>query len=212
MNKKPLLFASLATSMLICSAGITTAHADIYTYTDADGVLHISNVRQNKLYKLYMRSAVSRPQNPAAGAAPARGYGTPNAARRAQFEQMIEDAARTYMVDKALVHAVITAESGYNPNAVSRKGATGLMQLMPATARRYGATNLFDPWENIQAGTRYLKDLLRMFNNDTRLAVAAYNAGENAVVRYGYAVPPYAETASYVPKVLHFYERYRSSM
>jgi soluble lytic murein transglycosylase-like protein len=113
-------------------------------------------------------------------------------------------------VDAALIHAVISAESAYNPLARSTKGARGLMQLIPETGARYGATNLLDPKQNIDAGTRYLKDLMAMFGNDLKLAIAAYNAGEGAVQRYG-AIPPYAETRSYVPKVLAYYKRYRDA-
>src|SRR6185295_10750786 len=104
-----------------------------------------------------------------------------------------------------LVHAVIRAESGYNTNAVSSKGAIGLMQLIPATAQRYGVQDSYDPTQNIQGGTRYLRDLMKMFNGNLELAIAGYNAGENAVIRAGNRVPPYPETLAYVPKVLGFY-------
>ncbi|HEY2630563.1 MAG TPA: lytic transglycosylase domain-containing protein, partial [Usitatibacter sp.] len=110
--------------------------------------------------------------------------------------------------DAMLVHAVISAESNYNPKAVSRTGAQGLMQLMPETARRYGVQNSMDPIENIHAGTKYLRDLLAMFKGRMDLAVAAYNAGENAVIRNG-GIPPYAETRNYVPKVLGFYRNFQ---
>jgi soluble lytic murein transglycosylase-like protein len=105
---------------------------------------------------------------------------------------------------------VISAESGYNPNAVSRRGASGLMQLMPDTARRYGVRNVFDPVENVRGGVKYLKDLLAMFNGNLELAVAGYNAGENAVIRAGNRIPPYAETAAYVPKVIDYYHKFRA--
>jgi soluble lytic murein transglycosylase-like protein len=105
---------------------------------------------------------------------------------------------------------VITAESGYNPAALSKAGARGLMQLMPGTAKRYGVQNIHDPMENINGGVRYLRDLLTLFNGNLELAVAAYNAGENAVIRYGHKVPPYAETVHYVPKVLGFYRKFQS--
>jgi soluble lytic murein transglycosylase-like protein len=105
---------------------------------------------------------------------------------------------------------VITAESGYNPGAVSRAGARGIMQLMPDTARRFGVQNILDPAQNIQGGVKYLRELLTLFNGDKELAVAAYNAGENAVIRSGNRIPPYAETASYVPKVLDFYRKFQS--
>jgi soluble lytic murein transglycosylase-like protein len=114
-------------------------------------------------------------------------------------------------VDVALVHAVISAESGYNPVAVSRAGARGLMQLMPETAKRYGVNNIHDPVENVTGGVRYLRDLLMMFNGNMELAIAAYNAGENAVIRAGNRIPPYAETVQYVPKVIGFYRKFQSS-
>lgn len=206
-------FAASLAILAAWSLAPSPARADIYTYRDANGVLHISNIRSNPRYKLYMRTPAARPQlaSAAPGAHPAA-LALPSAARRARYAQMIQDASLTYQLDPALLHAVISAESGYNPNAVSPKGAVGLMQLMPATARRYGVVNVFDPWQNIQAGARYLKDLLLMFNNDTRLAVAAYNAGEGAVLKYGYHIPPYLETVNYVPKVMRFYERYRTKM
>jgi soluble lytic murein transglycosylase-like protein len=103
---------------------------------------------------------------------------------------------------------VITVESGYNPSAVSRAGAVGLMQLMPETAKRYNVTNRHDPEQNIHAGAQYLSDLLRMFDNNLQLAIAAYNAGEQAVMKYGNRIPPYRETLAYVPKVMSFYKRY----
>jgi soluble lytic murein transglycosylase-like protein len=127
-----------------------------------------------------------------------------------RYSPIIDNAARAYGVEKALVHAVISAESGYNPYAMSRTGALGLMQLMPETAKRYGVKNILDPIENINGGVRYLKDLLVLFNGSIELAVAAYNAGENAVIRFGNKIPPYAETAQYVPKVLAFYRRFQT--
>jgi soluble lytic murein transglycosylase-like protein len=126
-----------------------------------------------------------------------------------RYSAIVESAARANGVDSALVHAVITAESGYNPSAVSRTGARGLMQLMPATAERYGVQNIMDPTENIVAGVKYLRDLLAVFQGNLELTVAAYNAGENAVIRYGNKVPPYAETMGYVPKVLAFYRKFQ---
>ncbi|MEE9552534.1 MAG: lytic transglycosylase domain-containing protein, partial [Gammaproteobacteria bacterium] len=109
-------------------------------------------------------------------------------------------------------HAVITAESAYDPRAVSRAGAVGLMQLMPATAKRYGVKNRLNPRENIYGGTRYLRDLLIMFDNNLLLALAAYNAGENAVKNHGNRIPPYKETQTYVRKVINYYKKYRKTM
>jgi soluble lytic murein transglycosylase-like protein len=98
-------------------------------------------------------------------------------------------------------------ESGFNPHAVSKKGAVGLMQLLPATARRYGVQNMNDPEQNIRAGAHYLRDLLARFDSNLELALAAYNAGEEAVERYGRHVPPFRETMSYVPSVMKVYQR-----
>ena len=121
---------------------------------------------------------------------------------------MIKSAAEASGVEDKLLHAVITAESNYNPRAVSPKGAKGLMQLMPATARQYGVSNVFDPAQNIQGGARYLAYLKTLFNGDLALTVAAYNAGENAVIGHGRKVPPFRETTAYVSKVLALYKRY----
>lgn len=126
---------------------------------------------------------------------------------KGRFSSMIADAAYKNNVDARLVHAVIQTESAYNPSAVSRAGAVGLMQLMPDTARRYGVLNRNDPVQNVNGGTRYLKDLLDMFNYNLRLAVAAYNAGEGAVMKYNNSIPPYPETQNYVRQVLARYNQ-----
>lgn len=126
-------------------------------------------------------------------------------ANKKKYSALIAQAARKYNVDERLVHAVILAESAYNSNARSPVGAGGLMQLMPATARRFGVTDRYDPRQSIDGGTHYLKILLKMFNS-TRLAVAAYNAGEGAVLKYNRTVPPYRETRNYVKKVLAYYQ------
>jgi len=183
------------------------ARADIFSFKDEKGVVHFTNLPDDKRYKLVRREA----NNPAP--ATTVGFGAPvfmpSAADIARYTPIIEAAARAHGVDSALVHAVISAESGYNQKAVSRTGARGLMQLMPATAERYGVQNIMDPRENIVAGVKYLRDLLQMFQGNMELAVAAYNAGENAVIRYGNKVPPYAETMGYVPKVLAFYRKFQ---
>ena len=128
--------------------------------------------------------------------------------RRMQYANVIERAAYKHGLDPALLHAVIHAESSYNSGAVSNKGAMGLMQLMPGTAARYGVRDPYNPEDNIFGGARYLRDLLGMFKSDVRLAVAAYNAGEHNVMKYGYQVPPFQETRNYVHKVLDYYYRY----
>ncbi len=127
-----------------------------------------------------------------------------------QLSPTIERMANRHNLPSDLVHAVIMVESAYNPQAKSKAGAQGLMQLMPATARRFGVSDPYNPTENIAAGTEYLKHLLNLFENDLSLALAAYNAGENAVKKYNNQIPPYKETQRYVKKVLHHYRKYRN--
>ena len=188
------------------SAGI--AHADIFRYVDADGTVHFTNVPNDSRYKVYLKEKKRPDPVTDTLASEIRHYDPKD---RARYAKHIQDAARINKLEPALIHAVISAESGYNPFARSAKGAAGLMQLMPATAKRYGVTNRLDPAQNIQGGARYLRDLVRMFNNDLHLAVAAYNAGENAVVKYGNRIPPYSETMTYVPRVMTYYKKYRTS-
>lgn len=138
---------------------------------------------------------------------PAAGARALLSARGERYRSVVEQVARDYALDSALLHAVIATESAYDPRAVSPKGAVGLMQLMPETARRYGVSDLFDPAQNVRAGARYLRDLLARFDNDIALSLAAYNAGERAVIDRGYRIPPYKETIHYVPTVL---ARYRA--
>lgn len=132
------------------------------------------------------------------------------AARRRMMEPLVQRIGGMHGVQPALLKAIIEVESAYNPRARSPKGALGLMQVMPATAARYGSFDLYVPEQNIEVGTRYLRDLLALFGGDVRLAVAAYNAGENAVIRHGRRVPPYAETIKYVPMVLERYTRFQA--
>jgi soluble lytic murein transglycosylase-like protein len=124
------------------------------------------------------------------------------------YDRMVDKIARTYGVESALLHAVISVESRYSPKAVSRTGAVGLMQLMPATAKRYGVTDPLDPLQNLRGGARYLRYLLKKYNNDRNLALAAYNAGEASVAKYGNQIPPYPETTNYVPRVMGYYRKY----
>ncbi len=188
------------------SAGI--AQADIYRYVDSDGTVHFTNVPQDSRFKVYLKEKHRRTPVTDTLASEIRHY---DARARARYAKPIEEAARATRLEAALIHAVISAESGYNPLARSRKGAAGLMQLMPETARRYGVKNRLDPAQNISGGARYLRDLIRLFNNDLHLAVAAYNAGENAVLRAGNRIPPYQETMTYVPRVMTYYRKYRTT-
>jgi soluble lytic murein transglycosylase-like protein len=132
------------------------------------------------------------------------------AIRRSALEPLVERIAKMHGVHAALLKAVIEVESGFNARACSPKGAIGLMQMMPETAARYGQFDLYSPEQNLDVGARYLRDLLEMFNGDVRLAVAAYNAGENAVIRNGRRVPPYRETLQYVPMVMERYKRFQT--
>jgi len=132
------------------------------------------------------------------------------AQKRARVAPHIAVASRVAQISPALIEAIITAESAYNPMAISRTGAVGLMQLMPDTAERFGVTDRWDPAQNILGGARYLRVLLGKFNNNLKLAIAAYNAGEGAVEKHRNRIPPFAETQKYVPKVLAYYKRYRA--
>jgi soluble lytic murein transglycosylase-like protein len=183
------------------------AFADIYSFKDEKGVVHFTNIAGlDNRYKLVRKEDGSPITS-------ATNYNAkvfmPSQADIEKYANIIQTASKAYGVDASLVQAVISAESQYNRYAVSRTGAMGLMQLMPETARRYGVQNMKDPTENIHGGVRYLRDLLAMFKGRIDLAVAAYNAGENAVLRYGHQIPPYAETRHYVPKVLAFYKNFQ---
>ena len=190
--------------LIVAAAGLIaplTAAANIYSFKDDAGVTHFSNLPHlDKRYKLVYKIPESWKTRPNAW--------TPNFPKSVDIGKLvpvIDNAARTHGVDPRLVHAVIRAESGYNERAQSNKGALGLMQLIPATAERMGVKDVFDPVDNIFGGTRYLSYLIKLFNGDVELALAGYNAGENAVVRHGNRIPPFAETQAYVPKVLAFY-------
>jgi soluble lytic murein transglycosylase-like protein len=136
--------------------------------------------------------------------------GMPAESEFRRYAPIVDKASRTYGVDAALIHAVILAESSYDPDARSPAGASGLMQLMPGTAKHYGVKDIFDPGQNIRAGVKYLSELLRQFNGNVELALAAYNAGTSAVIRAGHRIPPVAETQAYVPKVIDHYRRLRA--
>jgi soluble lytic murein transglycosylase-like protein len=186
-----------ATLLLAAAAG-QVAHADIYSFVDAAGVTHFSNVPVDKRYRLLLATPA------AAGAEPRPGKWL---AKSPLYDPMIERAARSAALRPELVRAVIVVESAFNPRAVSKRGAVGLMQLLPSTARRYGVSNAFDPEQNITAGAHYLRDLMARFGNDLELTLAAYNAGEEAVERYGRSIPPFSETRHYVPAVMRVYHK-----
>lgn len=135
----------------------------------------------------------------------------PPAVATAPFRELVKAASSRYNVDADLISSVIAAESNFDPKAISKRNARGLMQLLPDTAARFGVQNIFDPQENIDAGTHYLRDLLQRYNNDLVLALAAYNAGPERVQQFG-RVPPYAETVSYVRRVKRAYEKRKSGV
>lgn len=168
--------------------------ADIYKYIDADGVLHFTNTPTASGYELYMKEG---------GRATAPLQAGPEA-----YESIIREAGEKYGLDQALIKAVIQAESNFNPRAVSIKGARGLMQIMPRNNRSLNISNPFDPAQNIMGGTYYLKKLLLRYENRLTLALAAYNAGPEAVDRYR-QIPPYDETRKYVRKVMGLYNRFK---
>jgi soluble lytic murein transglycosylase-like protein len=190
--KSALFFAALLTA---AGAG---AHSRIYTYMDADGVKHFTDVPDNNRYRLLVLSPQDLTRS-------GEHYNATLLARAAQYDSIIERAATSAAVEANLLRAVIVVESGFNSRAVSKRGAVGLMQLMPATASRFGVSNPYDPKQNVHAGARYLKFLMNRFGQNVRLALAAYNAGEDAVDRNGGQIPPFAETMAYVPKVLKIY-------
>ncbi|PWT75942.1 MAG: transglycosylase [Proteobacteria bacterium] len=200
----------LSIAVAAAAFGALSAHADIYRYVDENGTVHFTNMPTDSRYKLYM--AASKEPDAVSNTLNSRGMRFYPSAARKRYQAHILEAARVYQLEPALIHAVISAESGYNALARSPKGARGLMQLMPDTARRYGVSNPLDPQQNIYGGSAYLRDLLTLFGNDVKLALAAYNAGEGTVIEYGNRIPPYLETTQYVPKVLSYYKRYKATM
>ena len=189
--------------MLLLIASTRPADADIYSYKDAGGTVHYSNEPADRRFTLLLR-------DPAAAALARRGE--PRGQWDSLYRGAIDDAARLAGVPRALLQAVIGVESGFDPTAVSSKGAQGLMQLLPATSARYGVRDPFEPADNIRGGARYLSDLLRRFGNNLELALAAYNAGEEAVERSGRAIPPFPETRAYVPAVLKLYRTFAKEL
>ena len=197
---------TLAVCVTLGAAAVSgDAGADIYQYTDAEGVLHFTNARPaNGQGRVYLK-----------GEARHTFTGVPvppsdhDLARFSRYDEYIHQAAALYQIPEQLVRAVIKVESDYDPRAVSVSGACGLMQLMPQTAEILQVHDIHDPRENIFGGTRFLRILANSFNGDLELTIAGYNAGEDAVVRAG-GIPPIAQTRDYVVKVTRFYRRYRT--
>lgn len=192
---KHILGIAMLSGFLILSLLLTSSSiADVYRYVDEKGVIHLTNVFMGPRFKVLIKE---RPDNNFK-----QGHDL------ATYDELIAGAAGKYGVDFSLAKAVIKAESNFNHKAVSRKGARGLMQLMPQTASALGVSDSFHPGDNIDGGIRYLSSLIGLYNGDLLLALAAYNAGEGAVARYG-GIPPYAETRTYVRRVLDHYKEYK---
>jgi soluble lytic murein transglycosylase-like protein len=185
--------------------------ADVYKYIDSMGHVFYTDNPKHSGYQLILKTPEPfsvAPKNPL-GFDRWRMGARGGERNRRQYAPLIDSVASKYNLDADLLHAVVRAESAYNPEALSHKGAVGLMQLMPATAARYGVTNPYDPAENVEGGARYLSDLIAMFQENIKLAVAAYNAGEKNVIKYGNQIPPFAETQEYVGRVLQYYNNRR---
>ncbi len=195
---------------LLASPGLPVS-ADIYSYTDDQGTVHFTNQppkgKQRRKYKIYLRTPPSRRARP--GVVPILPRDT-NPTRYSRFDASIREASRTFSIPEAFIRAVIRVESDYDPRVVSHAGAEGLMQLMPATAKRMNVNNSFDPHDNIMGGTRYLRYLANMFGGEMVLTIAGYHAGEGAVMKYN-GVPPYSSTHGYIKKVLGHYHRYKKA-
>jgi len=177
----------------ILFVAVPSLYADIYVYADSEGVLHFTNVPTSSNYKIYIREKPDRSLNS-------------DVTRR--YDQIITEAAELHGVSFSLLKAMIKIESDFNPRAISRAGAMGLMQIMPENIKRLKIKDPFDPRENIMGGTRYLKQMIDRFNGKLSLALAAYNAGPNTVERYQ-RIPPFTETEDYVEAVMKYYSIFK---
>lgn len=190
-----ILTLTLALAALLGAALAAPGWTEIYTYVDENGVLHFSNAPTSNRYQYAgpeIEDTIAYYRSPA------------------MFDHYIRDAASLHGLDFALVKAVVQVESNFNPNAVSDAGAIGLMQIMPANLSAFRLHDPYDPRANIMAGTRYLKSLLKKFNENLELSLAAYNAGPATVERYN-GIPPYPETRKYVKRVMAYYARFKNT-
>lgn len=201
MTTYKILISTLFIFLSIASVGVA---ADIYKYEDSNGDIHFTDDPPDRRFKIFMRDIQKDKRL-------RTNFGFGRVARNpAEFDTIINSCSSEFGVDKSLVKAVIHAESGYNPNAVSSKGAAGLMQLMPGTAQDLKVADSFNPSDNIRGGVRYLRFLLDTFKGDVSLALAAYNAGLKNVAKHG-GIPPFNETRNYVSKVLDYQRNYAAN-
>jgi soluble lytic murein transglycosylase len=182
-------------AFIIMTVIVSSVHADIYMYIDDNGVMHFTNAPTSNQheYKVYIKERTS---------ISTRFHATD------KYDKLISNASKEFNVDPPLLKAMIKAESDFDPRAISRKGAMGLMQIMPENFEMLNLENPFDPWQNIRAGAQYFKKLYKRFNGKLALSLAAYNAGPTAVDRYK-NIPPYQETEEYVRRVLRYYRTFK---
>lgn len=205
INKLPFAGKSMvALGLFAFFAACDVAQGDVYVYEMPDGSRVITDHPLNAKHSRVVRVS---PEVKGAGTLAAQKNSAVFRESPSTYDRLIRRYADQYGVDFALVKAIMTVESAFNPYAISDKGARGLMQVMPSTAGRYGVQNVYDPVENVRAAVRHLKYLSEVFNNKPTLMIAAYNAGENAVKQY-HGIPPYEETKNYVKKVLYYKQQY----
>jgi soluble lytic murein transglycosylase-like protein len=201
MGWKTVVLTGLVTILMSVSFA---AAGDIYRFEDEEGVVHFTDTPNDHRFKIFLRDLKKEKKLRTS-------FNLASCGRNPEeFEPIIRQCATDYGVDRSLVKAVIHAESSYNPQAVSRTGAKGLMQLMPGTAQDLKVVDSFDPKDNIRGGVRYLRFLLDTFRGDVPLALAAYNAGLSKVARYN-GIPPYEETRNYVSRVLTLQKNYQTN-
>jgi len=189
-------FVCLSLVLLLLAATCVNVAADIYMYIDSNGILHFSNVPTSSQYRMYIKER------------PGSGFEAPNPR---SFDRIIKEAARTHGLSEPLLKAIIKAESNFNPRAVSKKGAKGLMQIMPQNFNSLNIRNPFNPRENIMGGAKYFKQMHTRYKGKLPLALAAYNAGPHMVDKYK-SIPPFPETRNYVEKVMKYYYVYKKGI